>query len=70
VSGYYVSQGFSNSQVLVPLNETQTQALLNSSKIVFLSKFDTNSNPVYAKIFGSNRLDLNLSADFDYRVGN
>jgi hypothetical protein len=70
VSGYYVSQGFSNSQVLIPLNETQTQALLNSSKIVFLSKFDTNSNPVYAKIFGSNRLDLNLSADFDYRIGN
>lgn len=70
VSGYYVSQGISNSQVLIPLNEAQTQAMLYSSKIVFVSKFDTNSNPVYAKVFASNRLDLNLSADFDYRAGN
>ncbi|MDQ3110736.1 MAG: hypothetical protein M3R17_12655 [Bacteroidota bacterium] len=69
-NGYYVSQGFSNSMLNIPLNETQTQALFHSSKIVFVARFDTNSNPVYAKIFGSNRLDLNLSADFDYRIGN
>ncbi|MEO5643196.1 MAG: hypothetical protein ABIQ40_04650 [Bacteroidia bacterium] len=70
VNGYYVSQGFSNSQLNIPLNETQTQALFHSTKIVFVSRFDTNSNPSYAKIYGSNRLDLNLSADFDYRIGN
>lgn len=70
VNGYYVSQGFSNSQLKIPLNETQTQALFHSTRIVFVSRFDTNSNPTYAKIYGSNRLDLNLSADFDYRIGN
>jgi hypothetical protein len=69
-NGYYVSQGTTNSQLQIPLNETQTQAMLYCSKIVFVSKFDTNSNPVYAKVFPSNRLDLNLSADFDYHVGN
>jgi hypothetical protein len=70
INGYYVSQGFSNSLLNIPLNETQTQALFHSSKVVFVARFDTNSNPVYAKIYGSNRLDLNLSADFDYRIGN
>lgn len=70
VNGYYVSQGFSNSVLTIPLNETQTQALFRSTKIVFVSRFDTNSNPAFAKIYGSNRLDLNLSADFDYRMGN
>jgi hypothetical protein len=69
-NGYYVSQGTTNSLLQIPLNETQTQAMLYCSKIVFVSKFDTNSNPVYAKVFPSNRLDLNLSADFDYHVGN
>ncbi|HET6991640.1 MAG TPA: hypothetical protein VFJ43_09970, partial [Bacteroidia bacterium] len=68
--GYLVSVGFSNSQIRIPLTETETQAMFHSAKIVFVSKFDTNSNPVYAKIFASNRLDINLSADFDYRVGN
>jgi hypothetical protein len=70
INGYYVSQGFSNSLLNIPLNETQTQALFHSSKVVFVARFDTNSNPVYAKIYGSNRLDINLSADFDYHVGN
>ncbi len=69
-NGYFVSQGFSNSVLTIPLSETQTQALFHSSKIVFVSRFDTNSNPAFAKIYGSNRLDLNLSADFDYRIGN
>ncbi len=69
-NGYFVSQGFSNSVLNIPLSETQTQALFHSSKIVFVSRFDTNSNPAFAKIYGSNRLDLNLSADFDYRIGN
>lgn len=68
--GYLVSVGFSNSLVRVPLDESQTQALFHSAKIVFVSKYDTNSNPTYAKIFQSNRLDIKLSADFDYRIGN
>jgi hypothetical protein len=68
--GYLVSVGFSNSLVRIPLTESETQALFHSSKIVFVSKYDTNSNPAYAKIFESNRLDLKLSADFDYRIGN
>lgn len=70
VNGYFVSQGTSTSQLKIPLNETQTQALFHSQSIVFVARFDTNSNPSYAKIFASNRLDLNLTADFDYRIGN
>ena len=70
VGGYVVSVGHTSSQLSIPLNETQTQALLNSTKIIFVSKFDTHSIPMYAKIFDTNHLDLKLTANFDYRVGN
>lgn len=69
-TGYLVSIGSTDSKISIPLNETQTQALFKSSKIILASKFDTHSNPYYAKIFDSNRLDLKLTANFDYRVGN
>lgn len=68
--GYLVSTGTANSQLTIPLSESQTSDMLNCVKIIFKAKFDTNSNPVYAKIFASNHLDINLSADFDYRIGN
>jgi len=68
--GYLVSTGTANSQLTIPLSESQTSDMLNCEKIVFKANFDTNSNPVYTKIFASNHLDINLSADFDYRIGN
>lgn len=67
---YVISTGFSSSTIQIPLNETQTQAFLNSSRIYFKALFDTNSAPGYVKIYNTNRLDLQLSADFDYHIGN
>ncbi|HLG04325.1 MAG TPA: hypothetical protein VI731_12075 [Bacteroidia bacterium] len=69
VNNYIVSAGFSNTQIHIPLNESQTQALLNSTRLIFRATFDTNSAPGYVKIYSTNRLDLQLTADFDYFIG-
>lgn len=68
--GYFFANGSSQSLLTVPLNEAQTIAFLNSDRLVIKSRYDTNSNPNYVKIFTTNRLDLNLTADFEYRVNN
>lgn len=69
VSSYTVATGFTSSRIDMPLDEEQTQALLNSSRVVMKVIFDTNSAPAYVKIYNTNRLDLQLSADFDYHIG-
>lgn len=66
--GYYFANGATQSVLQIPLNETQTQALLNSTRVVFTAVFDTNTNPNYVKIFTTNHIDFNLTADFEYRV--
>ncbi len=68
--GYYFANGATQSVLSIPLNETQTQQLLNSTRIVMQSIFDTGTNPNYVKIFSTNRLDFNLTADIEYRVNN
>lgn len=68
--GYYFANGATQSVLSIPLNETQTQQLLNSTRIVMQSVFDTGTNPNYVKIFSTNRLDFNLTADIEYRVNN
>lgn len=69
-SNYYFANGATQSVLKIPLNETQTAAFLNSSKVMIKATFDTNSTPDYVKIFTSNKLDFNLTADFEYRVNN
>ena len=69
-NGYFTSIGFNNSQINIPLSTTKTVSLFNSSKIIIKAIFDTNSSPTYAKIFSTNQLDVQLNADFTYRVGN
>lgn len=68
-SGYVVSIGFTGSRIEIPLDAAQTQALLGSTRVLVKSVFDTNSAPSYVKIFNTNRLDIQLSADFDYHIG-
>ncbi len=67
---YYMSSGFTSSQVNIPLNTLQTRNLFSASRIIIKATFDTNSSPSYVKIFSSNRLDFQLTADFNYRFGN
>jgi hypothetical protein len=67
-NGYYFSNGATQSLLNIPLNEEQTQELFHSHHVVMKAIFDTNSNPDYVKIFTTNRLDFNLTADFEYRV--
>jgi hypothetical protein len=69
VSNYMVSSGFTSSQLNIPLNPAQTQALLNSTRLIMKAVFETNSAPSYVKVFSSNRLDLQLTADFVYHIG-
>lgn len=68
--GYFFANGATQSQIDIPMNEVQTQAFLNSSRLVIKTKFATNTNPNYVKIFTTNKLDFNLTADFEYRVNN
>jgi hypothetical protein len=67
-NGYFSTVGFNNSDILIPLNAAKTVTLFNSSKIIIEATFETNSNPVYTKIFNTNQLNLQLNADFNYRV--
>jgi hypothetical protein len=66
---YLVSSGFASSEIRIPLTGSQTQSLLNSSRLLFQATFDTNSAPNYAKVYMQNRLDLQLTADFTYKIG-
>lgn len=72
--GYFFAAGATQSIVNVPLNETKTTAFLNSTRLLIKSTYNTNANastnPNYVKIFTTNKLDLNLTADFEYRVNN
>lgn len=67
-AGYFFSSGFTPTVLQIPMNEVQTQRFLNSSRVVVKARFNTNTNPMYVKIFSTNRLDFNLTADFEYRV--
>jgi hypothetical protein len=69
-NGYYFASGATQSVVNIALDEAQTTAFLNSTRLLIQSTFHTNTNPNYVKIFTTNRLDLNLTADFEYRVNN
>jgi hypothetical protein len=66
--GYYFANGATQSMLSIRLNETQTELLLNSAKIVLKATLDTGTNPDYVKIFTTNKLDFNLTADFEYLV--
>lgn len=69
-AGYYFANGATQSVVSIPLNETQTSAFVNSTRVLMKARFNTNTAPAYVKIFSTNRLDFNLTADFEYRVNN
>lgn len=66
--GYFFANGATQSVLHIPLDEAQTDAFLHSTRVLFRAVFDTNTNPNYVKIFTTNKLDFNLTADFEYRV--
>ncbi len=68
--GYFFANGATQSLIAIPMNETQTSIFVNSSRLLVKTILDTNTNPNYVKIFTTNRLDLNVTADFEYRVRN
>jgi hypothetical protein len=68
--GYFFSNGSTNSTVQIPLNENQTSLLLSSTRLLIKPRFHTGTSPSYVKIFSGNKLGLNITADFEYRVNN
>jgi len=68
--GYYFADGATQSVINIPMNESQTSRILNSSRMIMKTTFNTGTNPDYVKIFSTNKLDFNLTADFEYRVNN
>jgi hypothetical protein len=69
-SGYTISTGFTSSHLEIPLTYAQTQSLFLSTRLLIKAGFDTNSAPDYVRIYDTNRLDIQLSANFDYHIGN
>lgn len=62
------AQGQKRTYVDLKLNEIQTQAVLNCRHLLLKSVFDTHSGPEYTRIYASNKLDLQVKANFNYRV--
>jgi len=68
--GYFFANGSTNSIVKIPLNEAQTTSLLASTRLLLRPRFHTGTAPSFVKIFSTNRIALNITADFEYRVNN
>ncbi len=68
--GYFFANGSTNSIVKIPMNETKTSSLLASTRLLIRPRFHTGTAPSFVKIFSTNRLALNISADFEYRINN
>ncbi|GAB4137867.1 MAG: hypothetical protein Fur0041_12720 [Bacteroidia bacterium] len=65
---YYRANGFTSSEVKLNLNFTQTQALLNATRIVSKVIFDTHSTPDYVKVFNTDKLNLRIAAELEYHI--
>jgi hypothetical protein len=68
--GYFFANGSTNSIVKIPMNEAQTSSLLTSTKLLIRPRFHTGTAPSFVKIFSTNRISLNITADFEYRINN
>lgn len=68
--GYFFANGSTNSIVKIPLNEAQTSSLLASTRLLVRPRFHTGTAPSFVKIFSTNRIALNITADFEYRINN
>lgn len=68
--GYFFANGSTNSIVKIPLNETQTSSLLHSTRLLIRPRFHTGTAPDYVKIYSTNKIGINITADFEYRVKN
>ncbi|MCU0433528.1 MAG: hypothetical protein MUC87_08750 [Bacteroidia bacterium] len=64
------SNGTTPSILHIPLTAEQSQRVLSSSKVLTRVVFDTNSAPYYVRIRTTDRLDLRITADFNYTFGN
>lgn len=62
------AQGQRRTVIDLKMNEAQTQQVLNASHLLLKSAFDTQSGPEYTRIYASNKLDLQVKANFNYRV--
>jgi hypothetical protein len=67
---HIIANGQTTSQLLIPLNEQQTQNLFFYNRIMIKTRFNTTGAPSYVQIYNTNKIDFRLTADFDYRVNN
>lgn len=69
-SSSLVSAGSTPGILHIPLTAEQSRRLLNSSQVYTQVVFDTGSAPNYVRIRNTDKLDLRITADFNYTFGN
>jgi hypothetical protein len=66
VNGYLTSTGNANSLIAFDLNETLTNRLLYTDRMLIRVRFDSNSYPQLVRITNTNRIDFKITTDFTY----
>lgn len=65
-----VSAGSTPGILHIPLTADQSRRLLSSNRVYAKVVFDTGSAPNYVRIRTTDKLDLRITADFNYTFGN
>jgi hypothetical protein len=65
-----VSAGTTPGILHIPLTADQSRRLLSSSRVYTKVIFDTGSAPNYVRIRNTDKLDMRITADFNYTFGN
>jgi hypothetical protein len=69
-SNSVVSNGSTPGILHIPLTAAQSQRLLHSNRVYAKAVFDTGTAPNYVRIRNTDKLDLRITADFNYTFGN
>lgn len=65
-----MSTGSVRSTLYMPLDASRVQRLLKCKRLLIKSIFDTNSNPGYVRLRPNDKMDIQITADFNYTFEN
>ncbi|TND02863.1 MAG: hypothetical protein FD123_4010 [Bacteroidetes bacterium] len=62
------ANGSTKSTVRIPLDETKMQKFLSSERLLIRAVFNTAQGPYHTKVYNTDKLDIRVTADINYRV--
>jgi hypothetical protein len=65
-----MSTGTVKTTLSIPLQDEKAQQLIACKRLLVKAKFDTGSNPIYVRLRSTDKLDINITADFNYTFYN